>query len=500
MFHIIKSIYDYTTYSIIINDKLTPKYSNYRGIKQGDTLSTLLFNIYINDLPEYISKDINEAVVIDNTRLNSLMFADDLVLICTSSNDLQQSIDNLSKYCKKWDLKINIKKTKIVTFSKTGKIETINHEIDGTNIEKTTEYKYLGFVFTSNGSMTTGISRLTKQGQKAWFSIQRYLLACKHKTIHTWLKLFDILVKPILLYACEAWGEDTYYDLKDASPTFKDPFEKLQLKICKQILGVHRKTMNIPVLAELGRFPLKISIDTQMIKYFIRFSNISDDRHMYKIYKESLKPENLPKNKWFSYIKRITEESGLANIWIEQINGYNRQKSTNNIANTFQQRLKDIYSQNAIRYINKDENSEGGKMQFLRQLKDTYSFETYLNIENDQHRKSISQIRLSSHRLAIETGRWQKIPKENRLCKYCNKCAIESESHFIFECQSYSLGRTIMFDFIKEKIDLNFHKSPCLILSPMQILKSLFKFGELSSLNSFGKYIFESLKIRTMPP
>ena len=68
------------------------------------------------------------------------------------------------------------------------------------------------------------------------------------------MKLFDVLVKPILLYACEAWGDSTYCNVKDASPNFKDPFEKLQLRVCKQILGVHRKTMNIPVLAELGRF------------------------------------------------------------------------------------------------------------------------------------------------------------------------------------------------------------------------------------------------------
>ena len=45
-------------------------------------------------------------------------------------------------------------------------------------------------------------------------------------------------------------------------------------------------------------------------------------------------------------------------------------------------------------------------MQFLRKIKDTYNFEPYLNIQNDQQRKSISQIRLSSHGLAIETGTW----------------------------------------------------------------------------------------------
>ena len=51
-----------------------------------------------------------------------------------------------------------------------------------------------------------------------------------------------------------------------------------------------------------------------------------------------------------------------------------------------------------------------------------------------------------------------------------------------------------MHNFIKEKIDLNFYDSSC--SSQLQKLKYLFKFGELSSLNSTGKYIFESFKSR----
>ena len=70
MFDIIKSIYEKTSYSIIINGKLTPKSSSTKGMQQGDTLSTLLFNIYLNDLPEYLSKDPNDPVIIDNTKLS----------------------------------------------------------------------------------------------------------------------------------------------------------------------------------------------------------------------------------------------------------------------------------------------------------------------------------------------------------------------------------------------------------------------------------------------
>ena len=123
-------------------------------------------------------------------------------------------------------------------------------------------------------------------------------------------------------------------------------------------------------------------------------------------------------------------------------------------------------------------------MQFLQKIKDNYAFEPYLNIQNSHHRKSISQIRLSSHRLL----------RENRLCKYCTLNKIETENHLLFECDNYIEGRNHMHNFIKEKMDLNFYNSAGSF--QLQKLKYLFKYGELSSLNSLGKYIFESFKSR----
>ena len=43
-----------------------------------------------------------------------------------------------------------------------------------------------------------------------------------------------------------------------------------------------------------------------------------------------------------------------------------------------------------------------------------------------------------SHRLHIESGRWnraQPTPRENRLCSICN--VLEDEFHFLFECSLY---------------------------------------------------------------
>ncbi len=49
----------------------------------------------------------------------------------------------------------------------------------------------------------------------------------------------------------------------------------------------------------------------------------------------------------------------------------------------------------------------------------------------DFHRVAVTRIRLSSHRLAIETGRWSRLPSEERKCT-CGE--IQTERHVVNEC------------------------------------------------------------------
>ena len=46
--------------------------------------------------------------------------------------------------------------------------------------------------------------------------------------------------------------------------------EKLRIKFCKHILGVHAKITNLAAIAELGRYPIIIQISTLVIKYWLR--------------------------------------------------------------------------------------------------------------------------------------------------------------------------------------------------------------------------------------
>jgi hypothetical protein len=83
-------------------------------------LSPYLFNIFIDDIMDYISEGNVHAPVIGRISILGLIFADDLAIGSFRVNGLQRGIDQMVKYCGDWNLKCNLQKTKILVF-KTGR-------------------------------------------------------------------------------------------------------------------------------------------------------------------------------------------------------------------------------------------------------------------------------------------------------------------------------------------------------------------------------------------
>ena len=114
MYNAPKSLYSCVSSCIIINGLRTDWFDVTTGLRQGCCLSPLLFNIFINDLALKI-KSLGLGINIGNDETVSLMmYADDIVLLAESENDLQRMLNAFCDWCSANFMSININKTNIV--------------------------------------------------------------------------------------------------------------------------------------------------------------------------------------------------------------------------------------------------------------------------------------------------------------------------------------------------------------------------------------------------
>ena len=127
------------------------------------------------------------------------------------------------------------------------------------------------------GSFKRACDALTDKALKVFY---------KFKQIHTYnnvmlsLKLFDSLVSPIATYAGSVWGvlcTGKSFDVHDLNYYDKAPLEKVNLKLCRYLLGVNKYSCRHAVRGELGRFPLLINTLEMCSKMKSRIFTLPDN-------------------------------------------------------------------------------------------------------------------------------------------------------------------------------------------------------------------------------
>jgi len=372
----------------------------------------------------------------------------------------------METYCSDNELTINIEKTKCMIFNKTGRLIRRNFSINNLPLETVRSYKYLGFMITPSGEISTGLNDLRDRAMKAFYKLKNSLGTSFHRYLKTTLHLLDTLVKPILLYASDFWG-----CLKMPKD---NPIEKFHHMACKQILGVQKQTTNIGVLLELGRIPLQIYAIKSTIKNWERIKTMGNNNCLKKS-SLSASSDNLI---WISSIQNTLNRNGLSCYYT---------RANNNDAfvhNKVFQRISDIFHQEAFATIQNPDS----KLRTYGLIKSKPGVEKYLyEIINPQIRQACTKFRLSNHTLNIEIGRHKNLKEELRICPFCpNK--VESEMHFLFDCSTFKSHRVEMTNQIIK------HQRAFVHYSKVEKLQYLFS-DEIIKITA--KCIHDWLEIRT---
>lgn len=380
-----------------------------------------LFSMFLNDLQETLLLKGTDGIDIGTLKLFVLLYADDLILFAKSAEGLQNSLNILDSYCDRWKLVVNTQKTKIMIFRNAGRLpQNLMFFYQGSPIEIVSKFKYLGVVFSSGGAFNENDKTTSGQALKAIFQMNKYLYKFTYISPKIQFDLFDKLVLPILNYSTEVTGFNK-----------GSHCERVHLNYCKRLLGVKICTQNNFVYGKTGRLPLNALWQVNIVRYWLKLCSMFDTKYPKIVYNFLVDQINDRPNtrNWASNVKDLLSRLGFYEVWLSQ--GVGNSKV---FLNLFKQRVKDTYIQTWNEQL-----QNSSRSLFYKEIAN-FEYKAYLDIiKIPKFRKALTRLRLSSHRLEIETGRWSKphrTPINERKCPFCNK--LEDEFHFVIECPVYA--------------------------------------------------------------
>ena len=216
-----------------------------RGVKQGDPLSSLLFNALLEDVFRVLKRRWTQRQLgvqlghTNATLLTNLRFADDVLLFATTLPQLTTMLNDLHDIAGRCGLELHPDKTVILSNLSTrrGRQAPKSVEVGGRNVQVlpyTDTTKYLGRKLTFNDHHAVEIdNRLATAWRK--FNALRDELTNKRYSLHARLRLFHTTITPTALYGSSSWTTTKLLTTK---------LQRAQRRMLRLIVGTPRRRID----------------------------------------------------------------------------------------------------------------------------------------------------------------------------------------------------------------------------------------------------------------
>ena len=276
-----------------------------RGLRQGCSLSPLLFALYIAEMGEALNLS-SEGFRVGRVIVTSVFFADDIVLFSRDPDGLLRLLSLVKRHADLLKLDINTKKDKSEVVSQSGSVGDAWDIVDTSgqvvlSLSQVINYKYLG----SPVKETIYKTCLEKQ-KECVTKAHKYKGACMYlssqgpdivdMTLATWRNV----AMPSILYGTEA------VPFSDAN--IKE-IERAQNQVAKYALGVPICTAGICAQFELGLKSFRHLLYEHQLKFYQKVLKLDDSRWVKQaLLDHSSLAWNSP---YIEYIRNIRVELGL---------------------------------------------------------------------------------------------------------------------------------------------------------------------------------------------
>ena len=239
-----------------------------RGLRQGCSLSPILFALYVVDMSRALASS-KHGVMLYTVCVSALFFADDFVIIARTAEGLRELQKIVQHHCSRLRMKLSISKSKVMSSSHD--VWELYHgdEIIGC-LEKVLQFRYLG-VETCLSPSKSGRAMM----KRATALASRYRGACIRISddgpdiVDLAMSLWTNVAMPSLLFGCETvpFTEQAISEIS-----------RHQSSVGKFNLGLPACSPNISSTVILGLKPFKQLLYAAQLKFYVRLSNQSRQR------------------------------------------------------------------------------------------------------------------------------------------------------------------------------------------------------------------------------
>ena len=169
--YLIKSLYTDQSATVRTTHGLTVDFRIEKGVRQGCILSSHLFNIYSEVIMRNALEGIECTVKIGGRSIKHLRYADDIVLVGGSIEELQNIVNSVHEASSQAGLYLNTSTTKVMKIIRVPvQSEQDNVSVNGQDIENVKNFVYLEPMITENYDDSKEIKRRITIAKNAMIS------------------------------------------------------------------------------------------------------------------------------------------------------------------------------------------------------------------------------------------------------------------------------------------------------------------------------------------
>ena len=236
------------------HDECTSLAEIYSGVPQGSVLGPVLYLLYTADLPT--GNDTMTAT-----------FADDTAILASSmdpliaSMKLQNGLNKLQHWLKKWRIKANEGKSVHVTFT-TRKDTCPMVKLNGTTLPQDVSARYLGLHLDRRLTWQKHVAIKNKQLRLKFYNMYWLLGRKSQLSLENKVILYKCILKPVWTYGIELWGTTSKSNI--------EILERFQSKVLRAIVNAPWYVRNSAIQQDLKICSVKETIGTFSKNYYNR--------------------------------------------------------------------------------------------------------------------------------------------------------------------------------------------------------------------------------------